>query len=79
MHAAQAFWRVIPPQVTCMLHVFLKELLGYSGLPGAHKNDPRGGQSLSRSMQLAPRSCLFSAEVPRSRVEYKILRTLLVL
>jgi hypothetical protein len=41
-----------------MLLVVLEELLGYPGLPGAHKHDPRGGDTVSRNMQLALRSRL---------------------
>jgi hypothetical protein len=41
-----------------MLLVVLEELLGYPGLPGAHKHDLRGGDTVSRNMQLALRSRL---------------------
>lgn len=61
-----------PPQVACMLLVILEELLGYPGLPGAHKHDP-----LSPGTCNWLRSCLFRIEVPRSRVQYKSLRTFL--
>jgi hypothetical protein len=60
-----------------MLLVVLEELLGYPGLSGAHKHDPWGSHIVSRNMQLSLRSCQFRIEVPRSRVEYKSLRTLL--
>jgi hypothetical protein len=60
-----------------MLLVVLEELLGYPGLPGAHKHDPRGGDTVSRNTQLALSSRLFRIEIPRSRVQYKSLITLL--
>jgi hypothetical protein len=59
-----------------MLLVVLEEILGYHGLPGAHKHDPGGGHCLQKHA-IGSQEPSFGIGVLRSHVQNKSLRTFL--